>query len=73
MDGYPIGVRVTFADDNATVSDGVAGLRSGVVNGKPLADDEGIVQFVPVWAARDNGREPTTIFVPPANIMGVRR
>jgi hypothetical protein len=71
--GFPMGARVTFADANATVSDGVAGLRTGTVNGEPITDDEGIVLAVPVFAQRDNGREATTIFVHPSNVMGVRR
>lgn len=72
--GYPIGARVTFADQNATVSHGKPGLVTGVVNGPPITDDDdGIVLAVPVFAARDNGRESTTIFVHPSNIMGVRR
>jgi hypothetical protein len=68
---YPMGVTVTFADANATVSDGVAGLMTGMVNGDPIADDEGVVLFVPVWATRDHDREPTTIFVAVPNIVSV--
>jgi hypothetical protein len=72
-DSYPMGARVTFADQNATVSHGKPGLVSGTVNGEAITDDEGTVLAVPVFAARDNGRESTTIFVHPSNIMGVRR
>lgn len=70
---YPMGARVTYADANAAVSDGVAGLVSGVINGEPIHDDDGAVLFVPVYTRRDHGREATTVFVAVSNIVDVRR
>ncbi|MFL5861130.1 MAG: hypothetical protein ACJ780_10155 [Solirubrobacteraceae bacterium] len=84
---YQTGVRVVFRDANATVSDGVDGLRSGIVNG-PIwfADDEefgsayaeefgggkeGAPVCLSVYASRDNGREPTTILVAWENVVGI--
>jgi hypothetical protein len=68
---YPLGATMTFVDANATVSDGVAGLRTGVINGPPITDYDDSTLYVPVFAKRDNGREPTTIWVHVANVMGV--
>jgi hypothetical protein len=79
---YRPGVRVVFRDANATVSDGVDGLRSGIVNG-PIwfADDEefkdahasleGAPLWLHVYAARDKGRESTTILVSWPNVVGI--
>lgn len=71
---YPMGATVTFADANATVSDGVIGLRTGTVNGPALCnEDTGEVLLVPVWSERDHGREATTVYVSVANIINVER
>lgn len=70
MSEYKPGMKVLFADANATVSDGAPGVSRGVVNGEPYEDEDGNVAHVPVWAERDNGREPTTIFVAAANLLG---
>lgn len=64
------GERWTFADSEATVTDGEAGVAEGVVNGEPIADDAGNVTHVPIFAERDNGREPTTIYVARRNLLG---
>lgn len=71
MSEYAIGAEVTFADATATTSTGEPGVASGVVNGEPFTDDGGEVTHVPVWCVRDNGREPTTIFVAVPNILSV--
>jgi hypothetical protein len=71
MSDYPMGAKVTYADDTATVSDGVAGLVTGRINGEPICDDDDEVIFVPVWSERDKRREPTTVFVSVNNIMEV--
>ncbi len=62
-----IGDRVEFNDANATVSDGKPVVREGTVNGEPYGG------IVPVFAERDNGREPTTILVAVQNIRAVYR
>jgi hypothetical protein len=67
---YRPGMRVSFADAMATVSDGVAGVVTGAVNGEPIRDDDGAITHVPVWAARDHGREATTIYVAIDNMLG---
>lgn len=64
------GTRLTYADGEATVSDGMAGLVTGTVNGPPITDDEGNVSHVPVFTERDNGREATTVYVAVTNIVG---
>jgi hypothetical protein len=73
-DRYPMGARVTYADAQATVSDGVAGLVTGTVNGPAFDLDPerpGEITHVSVWTERDNGREPTSIMVAVANIVDV--
>lgn len=70
MLGYKPGTRVSYADDSATVSDGVTGVSSGVVNGPPLLDDDGEPTHVPVFTERDNGREATTVWVAVENLLG---
>jgi hypothetical protein len=70
---YRPGTRIVFADANATVSDRVVGTRTGVVNGTPITDDDGVVLYLPVFAARDDGREATTIYVATANVLGETR
>jgi hypothetical protein len=67
---YKIGMKVCFADASATVSDNEPHVVEGMVNGEPYADDDGTVTHVPVWAARDNGREATTIIVAIDNMLG---
>lgn len=72
MHDFRMGSKVTFADASATTSKDEMVAASGVVNGPPIlgADDE--VQFVPVFAKRDNGREATTIFVHVNNVLDAR-
>lgn len=67
---FPMGARVTFADASATTSSGEPGVAVGVVNGDPVTRD-GEVKFVPVFAARDNGRESTTVLVAIDNVLDV--
>lgn len=67
---YAPGMRVSFTDANATVSDDVAGVVTGVVNGPPIRDDHGDITHIPVFAARDKGREETTIYVAIDNMLG---
>lgn len=80
VERYAIGTRVLFRDANATVSDGVDGVRTGVVNG-PIwfSDDEAFGEYATeeceplrllVWASRDKGREATTIMVAWGNVVG---
>ena len=73
MNPYRMGARVYYADANATVSNGAAGIAAGTVNGEPIRDGAGAIQYVPVFTARDHGREPTTVFVAVSNIVGVER
>jgi len=67
---YKMGTRLAFRDCTATVSDEVDGISTGTVNGPPLTDYEKRVTHVPVFAERDNGREPTTIYVAVEDIVG---
>lgn len=64
-----MGEAVSFADASATVSDDVAGVSQGTINGPPITDDEGVVTHVPVYAERDNGREATTVWVAISNLL----
>jgi hypothetical protein len=67
---FPMGAEVTFADASATTSTEEVGVAKGTVNGPSIHDPEtGKVTHVPVWAERDNGREPTTVFVAIDNIL----
>lgn len=68
---YPPGTKIAYRDSTETVSDGADGIVEGVVNGEPrdLAD-AGELTHLPVWTERDNGREPTTIWVGFGNIVG---
>ncbi|MDP9383493.1 MAG: hypothetical protein M3Q29_25780 [Chloroflexota bacterium] len=54
-------------DGSATVTGDQTVLAWGVVNGLPVEDGEHM--FIPVFSSRDNGREPTTIYVNESNIM----
>lgn len=67
---YKPGMRVAFADQNATVSTDEPSVVTGLVNGEPYTDEFGEVTHVPVWAERDNGREATTIIVAINNMLG---
>lgn len=68
---YRPGMKVCFADAQATVSTGEPSVIEGMVNGEPYRDEEtGEVSHVPVWAKRDNGREATTIIVAIGNMLG---
>ena len=67
---YPTGTRIAFRDSEATVSDGSEGVCEGTINGEPIRDDDGAATHLRVWAARDNGREATTIFVGVGNVLG---
>lgn len=67
---YPVGTKVAFRDSNATTSTQEEGVAEGMVNDPPLRDDAGEITHIRVWAARDNGRESTTIIVPVANVLG---
>ena len=79
--GYPLGSRVRYADANATTSGADVVLASGVVNGEPLLVPDGLVDeatglrsallYVPVFTSRDNGREPTAVYVAHPNIVSV--
>lgn len=64
-----MGAAFVFLDSNATTSDGQLGTAIGTVNGPPVVAGDGL-RLVPLWAERDNGREPTTIYVPEDNIVG---
>jgi hypothetical protein len=66
---YPMGAIVTYADSNATVSDGAMSLVTGWVNGTPL-EHEGKL-LIPVYSRRDKGREDATVYVPETNIVSV--
>ena len=66
---YPPGATVTFLDRTATTS-GPMVVASGFVNGEPVEANG--VDYVPVFAERDNGREPTTIMVAEQNVLGVK-
>lgn len=61
---------VAFLDANATTSTGAEGIAQGRVNGEALDAEDGTF-YVPVWTSRDNGREPTTVYVPAVNIVAV--
>jgi hypothetical protein len=65
---FELGARVSFADANATISDGVPGVSVGIVNGPPL--DANGRTYIPVFAERDHGREATTILVAEENLLG---
>ena len=64
------GDRVKFADGNAAVSTDELVICTGICNGPAVYDEKNDVWFVPLFASRDNGREPTTIYVHEANLMG---
>ena len=81
---YPLGARLRFADNTATVAlskvhDEVVMAR-GIVNGEPMLAsfpahvDGEVVQrtewFIPAWTERE-GREATTVWVAESNIMEV--
>lgn len=66
---YEPGTEGSYGDANATVSDGLEGVATGVVNGPPITDDSGEITHVPVYTDRDNGREATTVYVAVANIL----
>ena len=81
LEQYAVGTCVVFRDANATVSDSADGLREGTVIGSIwFADDEEFdgaytgnhPVVLPVWAERDQGREPTTILVAWENVVGVK-
>ena len=69
---YPPGATVTFADQphNVVWNTDQPTVCTGTVNGEPM--EEGGEVWVPVWCERDNGREPTTIFVREENILQVK-
>lgn len=66
---YKPGQSIQFADLNATVSDDVAGIVTGMVNGPPIKDDAGNTILVPAFTERDNGREAATVYVAVENIL----
>lgn len=69
---YPMGATVTFADHGAIAQDETEPVvATGTVNATPLDDENGTVTHVRVWAARDHGRESTTIIVAVANVLDV--
>jgi hypothetical protein len=70
-DDYPMGALVTYADADATTSRGMTGVAGGIVNGPAICDHAGDVSHIPVWSERDNGREPTTVYVHVANVLEV--
>lgn len=70
MTDYPMGARVTFGDGSATTTTDPV-VATGTVNGPPLEGPDGAL-YVPVFAARDNGREATTVYVAEANVLDVR-
>jgi hypothetical protein len=75
MSEYPLGALVRFTDRGVVASkDRGPATASGHINGEPIEvphvygpDDV----YVPVWSARDNGREPTTVYVHTSNILSV--
>lgn len=69
MARYEMGQRVTFLDENATTSTGEVGVAHGIVNGGTVTDDATGITYVPLWCARDNGRESTTVYVAEPNIL----
>lgn len=69
-DRYPLGATLVFMDANATVSDSLEGAVRAPINGPPIMGD-GAVIMIPVFAARDNGREATTVYVHVTNVLGV--
>ena len=70
MSAYKMGTRVTFRDPNGNVCHGKDSLASGIVNDEPQTVEG--TTFVPVFCARDNGREPTTIYVDERNIVATK-
>lgn len=69
MTDYPPGAAVTYGDSTATTTTGETVLARGHVNGPPI--EHGELVYVPVWTARDNGREPTTVYVDSRNIVDI--
>lgn len=67
MSDYPLGSKVSYVDDTATVSDGHPKRVTGTVNGNPVINGSKV--YVPVFSERDNGREPTTVYVSADNIL----
>lgn len=66
---YPLGIRVEFRDEGVVALDTKGPvLARGVINGEPALDSAARV-YIPVFAERDRGREPTTVFVAAANIV----
>lgn len=62
------GMRLRFRDVNNLKCDGLIHVGEGVVNGDPMGLPDGGF-MVPVWAERQGGREPTTIWVHWSNIL----
>jgi hypothetical protein len=69
MSRCPMSATVVFADGVATTTTDPV-VATGVVNGEPIEGPDGAL-YVPVWAQRDNGREPTTVYVAEANVLKV--
>ena len=70
---YKNGATVVFFDPNGTTVNGSASISQGIINGEPLDEPEGsgVPAYIPVWAERDGGREPTTIYVSVHNLIQV--
>lgn len=68
---YPPGTKVTYVDSGNVNSGTDVVMATGSVNGPCLAAaiPDGLMGYVPVFTSRDNGREPTSIYVAEPNII----
>lgn len=69
---FPVGARVNYIDAGVvTSSRDEQVLVTGVVNGPCVQrrHDDDVDFLVPVFSSRDNGREPTTVYVDVRNVM----
>ena len=71
-DEFPMGAVVRYTARGEVAQDDSGPVTaSGFVNGNPYLDDDGQVEYVPVWSKRDHGREATTIVVHIENVIAV--
>lgn len=72
MSDYPLGATVRYTGRQEVAQDDTGPMTAtGLINGEPYRDDDGEVEFVPVWTPRDHDREDTTILVHVSNIIAV--
>lgn len=67
MTRMKLGQRIVFKDANATTSGAEPVYVEGSLNSNPIECDG--ATLYPVWCERDNGREPTTVYVHESNIV----